>query len=62
MSAIDIDKTREQIWDHIFKNGTLSIDDIASQLGLSVSDVMESIDCEWFSVEGQQVSIAPASN
>lgn len=58
MSTGESSPIREQIWDYIFYHGQQSVDDLAKQLGISAAEVAESVDCDWFVVENEQVSIA----
>lgn len=58
MSTSQIEQLREKIWDYLFHNGQQSIEGLAEKFDLIVPVVKQTIDCDWFVVEGQQVTIA----
>lgn len=56
------EELRDGIWNYLYQeNTTKSVDEIAALAAVDAANVRAAVDHEWFSIEGEQVSIAYAS-
>lgn len=53
-----MDQTRTDIWDYVFKSGPQTIGQIATQLAIDPSEVMSIVNHDWFTLQGDTVTIA----
>ncbi len=58
MSAEEHEQLRANIWDLIYNSGPKSIEQLSSEMVLSVPMVVGLVDHTWFSVSNELVSIA----
>lgn len=53
-----MDHLRTEIWDHLYRSGPQTIDQLADKLRLNTVSVSSVIDHEWFEIQGVTVLIA----
>ncbi len=58
MSVDEHEQLRANIWDHIYKSGPQSVEQLAEHLQLSPQMVIGLVDHAWFSVQDNLVNIA----
>ena len=61
MSSDDEDALREAVWDLVYSSGSQSLNDLTAHSNISIPQLMECVDHEWFVVKEQSVSIAQSS-
>jgi hypothetical protein len=56
---MNTDELREIIWEQLFHaKASKSIDEVAALTGSDLADIRAAVNHEWFTVAGEQVSIA----
>jgi hypothetical protein len=58
MTVEEHEQIRANIWDHIYKSGPQSIEQLADQLHLTPQTIVGLVDHAWFSFDDETVGIA----
>ncbi len=61
MSNQEHEELRATVWDNIYQNGPQSIDQLATEMQLSIPTVIGLVDHSWFSINDQVVEIASST-
>lgn len=58
MSPEENERLRTDLWDLIFQQGPMSLEQLSERAALSVPSVLHAVEHPWFSIHGELVSIA----